>query len=160
MAVPIRSIKFWINAFIPGNIPGYTIPVPGRGGETMIPGPPEPGVTKGAGAGFHGYIPYAYAYAYPTLTSYGYHTDGRTFSNDIKASSRMHCEFRIDISTGRPQMTQYHRCDKTIAYNKADGTIAKTAFGETRRMGFQLTSIDREAVRIQMKCASSNPCVP
>jgi hypothetical protein len=160
MAVPIRSIKFWINAFIPANIPGYTMPVPGRGGETMIPGPPEPGVSAGAGAGWYGYVPYAYAYAYPTLTSYGYHTDNRTFNNDIRASSRMHCECTVDMSLGQPVMTQYHRCDQTIAYNKADGSIAKTGYGEIKRMGFQLSSIDRDTVRIKMKYASSNPCVP
>jgi hypothetical protein len=28
MATVIRSIKFWINAFIPRDIPGYTMTVP------------------------------------------------------------------------------------------------------------------------------------
>lgn len=33
MAVPIRSVEFWINAFIPRDIPGYTMTVPaGRTG--------------------------------------------------------------------------------------------------------------------------------
>ena len=46
MAIEIRSMKFWINAFIPRDIPGYTMTVPkGRyAGLTMIPGPQTVGI--------------------------------------------------------------------------------------------------------------------
>ncbi|MBC7797825.1 MAG: hypothetical protein H7Z37_13210, partial [Pyrinomonadaceae bacterium] len=59
MAVPINSVKFWINAFIPLSVPGYTLAVPSHGGMSMIPGP--------------GVNPFSDCY----------HTDQRSFSNNI-----------------------------------------------------------------------------
>lgn len=73
MPTPIHSVKFWINAFIPRDVSGYTKPVPGgpHRGKTMIPG--------------------------PNPVSDCYLTDQRDFSNDIHAKSRMHSEFRMAL---------------------------------------------------------------
>ncbi len=68
MPVDIRSIKFWINAFIPKDIPRYTRPVPGSPVITMIPGPV---LVPGSDC---------------------YPTDQRGFSYEVHAKSRMHSE--------------------------------------------------------------------
>jgi hypothetical protein len=89
-AVAIKSVKFWINAFIPKIIPGYTRPVPGNPMLTMIPGPV---LVTGSDC---------------------YYTDQRDFSNEIHASSRMHSEGRVEFRSSRdPVMTQWHNCDTT-----------------------------------------------
>jgi hypothetical protein len=97
MPVPIRSVKFWINAFIPRHIPGYTRAVP-KGihlGKTMIPGPQRPGFG-----------------ARRIEVSDCYLTDQREFSNDIHAKSRLHSEFRIDFGGGMSTLTQWYNCDE------------------------------------------------
>jgi hypothetical protein len=91
-------LTFWINAFIPKDIAGLTKPVPGKGihrGKTMIPGP------------------------LPKISDC-FLTDQRSFSGDRKASSRMHSEITINLTTGLP-INQAHRCDATIEVDCEDG---------------------------------------
>jgi len=165
MPVPIRSVKFWINAFIPRDITGYTLAVPGgpHRGKTMIPG--------------------------PNLASDCFLTDQRTFSNDIHAKSRMHAEMKVDFTTPTPTLTQWHNCDYTTECDCEDGDEECHKKGDPSRMSFSLqpnpirtatssrpgtilfppTIIHyptggprpaNEFVRIRMDCAASNPCAP
>ena len=108
MQVPIRSMKFWINAFIPRDVPGYTRPVPGQTGLTMIPGPMNRVVltTEGRGPVRPGMPPLV-------DVSDCYYTDQRDFSSDIHAKSRMHAEVRVDFTVSPPRFTQWHNCDFT-----------------------------------------------
>lgn len=143
MAVPIKSIKFWINAFIPHNVVGYTKPVPKKPNLTMIPG--------------------------PFLGSDCFYTDQRGFSNQIHAKSRMHSEFKLDF-TGmtpgqNPKLTQWHHCDFTTECDCEDGDIECHKKGETSRMNFKW-DLSNAFVRqrglyvIQITGHSSNPCSP
>ncbi len=154
MAVPINSVKFWINAFIPLNVAGYTIPVPGHGAQTMIPGP-----------------------AVNPLSDC-YHTDQRGFSNHIHASSRMHSEAKIDFSGGSPLLTQWHNCDETVECDCEDGDEECREKGATNNMKIKLLPpvvsptpslgafpspampVSSPLVTLEIKCAAHNPCAP
>jgi hypothetical protein len=158
MSIPITSVKFWLNAFIPKEIPGYTRPVPGNPGITMIPGPNAPLVGAVArlqveGRGIRpGVMPLE-------ITEYGYHTDQRTFSNDIHASSRMHSEARLDLRSRPPALTQWHHCDETLEYDAMSGNKVNRKVGSTTRMSFwMMPQIDPDSVMIEFKCAAHNPC--
>jgi len=137
MPIPIRTVKIWINAFIPRNISGYTRPVPKgiHAGKTMIPG--------------------------PNPASDCFLTDQRNFSNDISAKSRMHSEVKVDFTGRLATITQSHNCDFTTECDCEDGDVECHERGSIRRMKFQLlpASTPRLAV-ISVKCAASNPCAP
>ena len=137
MPVPIRTVKVWINAFIPKTISGYSLPVPAgiHAEKTMIPGP-NPG-------------------------SDCYLTDQRDFSNHIHAKSRMHSEVTVDFTGSRSTITQWHKCDLTTELDCEDGDVESTGIGSTSRMNFRLlpTSTPRLAI-ISVTCAASNPCAP
>lgn len=154
MAVPINSIKFWINAFIPLTVTGYTKSIPGLPGQTMIPGP---GVNP---------------------LSDCYHTDQRGFSNNIHASSRMHSEAKIDFSGGSPTFTQWHNCDETIECDCEDGAEECRKKGAINNMKITMLPpissptpsfgafpspvmpVSSPLVTLQIKCAANNPCAP
>jgi hypothetical protein len=137
MPVPIRSVKFWINAFIPRDIPSYTLPVPAglHLGKTMIPG--------------------------PNPASDCYLTDQRSFDRFIHAKSRMHSEFTISFTSATPMMSQWHKCDPTIELDCGDGDVELVKTGSTSRMKFtMLPPTKPPVVVITMECAASNPCAP
>ena len=137
MPVPIRTVKIWINAFIPRDIPRYTRNVPAgfHFGKTMIPG--------------------------PNPMSDCYLTDQRGFSNDLNAKSRMHSEVNVDFTGVRPTITQNHKCDLTTELDCEDGDVESTGTGSTSRMLFQLgPSSTPQLAIISVKCAASNPCAP
>lgn len=160
MSVTINSMKFWINAFIPLNVKGYTKPIPGHPGKTMIPGPKF------------------------NLLSDCYHTDQRDFSNNIHASSRMHSEAKVDFTGGGQAMTQWHNCDETIECDCEDGEEECNKKGKTNNMSFKLLPavtapnpllavptprlaiptpvlpVSSSAITLEMKCAAHNPCAP
>lgn len=156
MPVAINSIKFWINAFIPATVKGYTLAVPGHTGLTMIPG--------------------------PTSASDCYHTDQRDFSNNIHASSRMHSEATVQFGPGgAPKLTQWHNCDETVECDCEDGDEECRQRGNTSGMSFTLAPVllstpkspsplfpapvmpgtpAAGVVVVQVKCAAHNPCAP
>ncbi len=143
MAIPIKSIKFWINAFIPKNVVGYTKPVPKKPTYTMIPGP------------FH--------------SADCFYTDQRSFSNQIHAKSRMHSEFKLDFTgtnpSQNPKLTQWHNCDFTTECNCEDGEVECHKKGETIRMKIKWDLANafirqRGLYVIQMNGHASNPCSP
>lgn len=153
MSVTINSMKFWINAFIPLNVIGYTKPIPGHPGKTMIPGP---GINP---------------------LSDCYHTDQRDFSNKIHASSRMHAEAKVDFSGGGQALTQWHNCDETIECDCEDGEEECNKKGKTNNMNFKISPsvssspkpgflpspvvpVSSPIVTLEMKCAAHNPCAP
>ena len=137
MSVPIRSVKVWINAFIPQNIHGYTQRVPAgiHTGKTMIPG--------------------------PNPLSDCYLTDQRDFSNQIHAKSRMHSEVKVDFSGSQPIITQWHNCDQTTELDCEDGAVESTAKGSISGMSFKLlpNSTPQRAI-VSFNCSASNPCAP
>ena len=158
MSVPITSFKFWLNAFIPKHVPGYTRAVPGHAGETMIPGPDVPFVGASArlqveGRGVRpGVMPLE-------ITEFGYHTDQRTLNNDIHARSRMHSEVRLDLRLTAPAITQWHHCDETLEYDASSGNVLNRKMGSTSRMAFRLRPTTQpDTVIIEFKCAANNPC--
>ena len=137
MSVSIRTVKVWINAFIPQNILGYTRQVPAgvHTGKTMIPG--------------------------PNPLSDCYLTDQRGFSNQIHAKSRMHSEVKIDFTGSLPTLTQWHNCDLTTELDCEDGDVESTRTGSTSRMSFRLLPTNKPRLAIiAVKCAASNPCAP
>jgi hypothetical protein len=134
----IRSVKFWLNAFLPQEIPGYTRRVLGGpyAGRTAVPG--------------------------PTALSDCYLTDQRTFDNYIHASSRMHSEVRLDASDkAHPTMTQWHHCDETIEIDCSTGQAECMRVSSTDRMHFaDLRVVDAGVYSVRLKGAANNPCSP
>jgi hypothetical protein len=177
--VPIRSVKFWINAFIPGHIPGYTIVVPAGAhrGKTMIPGPGAwnlgvnvhgvPVSAQDLARGLSGQ-PYRGQTRRVGVDAVGvsdcYLTDQRTFSNQIHAKSRMHSEFRLDLTGPQVRFTQWHHCDETTELDCEDGCVECSKKGATKRMRFEIPPgtirSSMGPITVTMKCAASNPCSP
>jgi len=159
MPSTIKSIKFWINAFIPRDIPGYTMTVPGgpHAGLTMIPGPQTVEVPIPP-------RPSPYLFFQPARTvragvSDCYLTDQRSFSNDIHAKSRMHSEVKLDFTGSIPILSQWHNCDLTTECDCEDGEVECKKTGSTSRMKFELISTGPPTT-IRMDCAANNPCSP
>jgi hypothetical protein len=90
MPGPIRSVRVWINAFIPGHVPGYT------GG---IASGPNAGLTVLYGVG---------------PSPFGYLTDQRGFSPSLDAKCQMQSLARVDLTTARPKLSEWHRCDFSL----------------------------------------------
>ncbi len=175
MSVPIQSVKFWLNAFIPQHISGYTRAVPGSPGLTMIPGPQRPILTP-TGTPLIGQT--------RVEISDCYYTDQRRFSNQIHAKSRMHAEVRVNFTVSPPTITQWHDCDYTTECDCEDGDIECHEKGRTSRMSFTLRPMSVPTTAsptphlmfpspvmvagapktgvavLDMELAASNPCAP
>lgn len=163
MTVPIRSITFWINAFIPGTIPGYTRPVPGRAGQTMIPGPPEMSAMGGNAGHWLEYAACLSPLVGPAacnVRTFGYHTDNRGFDGDINTLCRMHARIKVDHDTGGLRFEKSFRCDESIAYDLETGDIVKRAFADTKGMTFAPVPRGLHAADIELRCTASNPLIP
>jgi hypothetical protein len=119
----IHSISFWLNTFIPRDIIGATTML--RGGE------------------YKGSI----ALSKPPC----YLTDQRNFSNDLRASSRMHSFVKVDLTTSQPVLTQRHRCDDLIQCDPATGEVLSKHRVGTSNMTFSLEAIS-PTILIQMAC--------
>jgi hypothetical protein len=134
----IDTVKVWLNAFIPRNIPDYTIPAPPpHDGKTMIRGP-VPGTTT------------------------CYLTDNRYFEPNIRAPSRMHSEIKIDVTSKIPvEVCQFHKCSKTTEINCDTGKV--TCEGEGKISGrhfFSLEGTSDRQIYIRLQAGASNPCFP
>ena len=128
-----RTVKVWINAFIPRHVPGKTEDVAGGDGRTMLRGP-VPGVSD------------------------CFLTDGRDFSSDIDASSRMHSEIEIDLS-GPSEVFQWHRCHATVEVDCEDGTEECRQEADTSDMTFRdLRGAPDSLIHIDLRGAANNPC--
>lgn len=139
----IESVKLWINAFIPKDIPGYTKAVPGHDNLTMIPGP----------------APYSDCY----------YTSQRSFSDDIHASSKMHSEVRIGLARANTayrvaSQSQYHSIDETVECDCEDGGEECRKTGKTTYMKFVVLYPPADGatwlLRIAINAMANNPCSP
>lgn len=136
MPTPLHSIKFWIKAFIPRDIPNLTkiVPKGPYAGQTMING--------------------------PTPFSDCFLTDQRSFSNRVDAKSRLHSEFKIAISGQRLTFTQWHNCDFTTECDCEDGALECSKKGDTSRMRFKFPTNPQpwRQMHIDLIGAANNPC--
>ncbi len=130
---PGRTVKVWLNAFIPKTIEGLTRPVPNRPGETMIDGP----------------VPFV---------SDCFLTDQRSFDPKIDAKSRMHSEIEIDLVDGR-ETSHFHKCDPTEEVDCEDGSTECKKSCSTSRMQFSsVRASPSGAIEVDLGAASNNPC--
>ena len=90
-------MSFWLNTFIPRDIFGAT---------TMLREGEYRGLTVLSAA--------------PC-----YLTDQRNFSNDLRASSRMHSLVKVDLTASEPVLTQHHRCDDLIECDPVSGEVLR-----------------------------------
>lgn len=132
----VVSVKVWINAFIPRDIPGLTLPVPGRpfSGKTMIPGP-IPGTC--------------------------FLTDDRSFSSKVHTSSRMHSEMEIYVPGELPtQIYQGHAISETHQIACKDGNYENSGTASNSRMRFtNLGIISLDVYEVYIKGEANNPLV-
>lgn len=107
-----EQIHVWIKAFIPGNVPGVTVTVPGAGqhsGKTMVPS---------------------------TFWGDCFLTDQRDFDNALSAKARMTSHLVIEVS-GKPAIVDmHHYCDITTEVDCEDGDEEGTGYGSTSKMKF------------------------
>lgn len=137
---PIRRVRIWINAFIPRDVPGVTVTVPGKGthaGKTMLPS---------------------------TFWGDCFLTDQRTFSSSPAAKARIHSEFTVDL-TGELEVTDVqHYCDQTTEVDCEDGDEEGTAVGSVDDVKFGAPQLpqsywDKPGIVMPYSAAASNPLV-
>jgi hypothetical protein len=130
MSTPLKSVTFWINAFLPWALPGATtvLPVGPSRGHSAITGPKQYCLT-----------------------------DQRGFSTVMTAQSRMHSAVTMHFGDAAPVLTQQHRCDYTTECDRETGEVTARKKASTTRMQFRLTATE-PIVTIQMSCLTSNPC--
>lgn len=128
----IRTVKVWLNAFIPKKIGDLTEPAPAHPDKTMLRGP-IPGISD------------------------CYLTDNREFDPKINAVSRMHSEIEIDV-TRLTVVSQMHRCDPTHEIDCEDGKDECTKSGDTSRMSFLNLRSSSGLIQVDLKAAANNPC--
>lgn len=129
-----RTVRVWLNAFIPREVPGKTSEAAGpNAGRTMLHGP-IPGVSD------------------------CFLTDDRDFSDDPSASSRMHSEIEIDLS-GPTELFQWHDCHPTVEIDCEDGEVECLQQADTSRMQFtDLRGDPGSLVHVDLVAAANNPC--
>ena len=131
----IDTVKIWLNAFIPHYIPDLTLPAPPPHDERTMIGGPIPGTC--------------------------YLTDNRYFEPNIRASSRMHSEIKIDVTSKIPvEVYQFHKCSETTEINCDTGKVTCDMEGKIsgkRFYGLEGTS-DRQ-ISVSLQAEASNPCV-
>jgi hypothetical protein len=121
----LPTISFWLNAFIPRDVLGYTVVVPrgAHAGKTAIPLP-------------------SIARLWPGNTfkdfSAGYLSDQRGFNNVVGASSRMHSWAQVDLGSMR-LIHQLHRSSGTTEVNLRTGEQTGFAVADTSNCRFQQT---------------------
>ncbi len=131
MLLRIHSISFWLNTFIPRDIFGAT---------TMLLEGEYRGLTVLSAA--------------PC-----YLTDQRNFSNDLRASSRLHSLVKVDLAASEPVLTQHHRCDDVVECDPMSGVVLRKRQGSTSNMKFSLSATEPTIV-IQMDCKYIDPLAP
>jgi hypothetical protein len=130
MTIPIKSVTFWINAFLPWSLPGTT---------TVLRNGPYRG---------HSAITGAKQYCL---------TDQRGFSNVMTAASRMHSAVMIDFGDAPPVLTQQHKCDYTTECDRKTGEVTARKKASTAQMQFRLVATEPTVI-VHMHCLTSNPC--
>src|SRR5262249_55742419 len=117
------TVQFWLNAFIPRTVTGYT--------QTLTAGPhtgktavPLPGIAR----------------LWPGNTfkdwNAGYLSDQRTFDSSLTASCRMQSILEVDIA-GPPRMVgQTHRSSGTTEVNLSSGAQTGFAVADMSRCSY------------------------
>jgi hypothetical protein len=117
-----RTVKIWIHAFIPLNVPGVTMPRPNHPGETMVPG-----------MGVLGWV----AGGPNATTNECYSGDSRDFSSFIHASYRLHSEVEISPLDPGPHITlEWHDCGTSHGIDCSTGDEIQSAKAPSDRMSF------------------------
>ena len=80
-----------------------------------------------------------------------YLTDQRNFSNDLRASSRMHSLVKVDLTASEPVLTQHHRCDYLIECDLLSGEVLNKQRVGASKMTFSLEATT-PTILIQMDC--------
>jgi len=127
----ITTVKFWLNSFIPRDIPGQTEPAPNHPEQTMI----NPRFIPGC-----------------------YLTDNRGFSNDVHAYSRLHSEIVIGVS-GPRLLGEWHHGDYTRRIDCQTGEEVCTQQADTSRMHFSgLRGAASSVIQIDLMGSGHDPC--
>jgi hypothetical protein len=102
----------WINAFLPRDIEGLTLTLPGgpHAGRTAVAGPPHE------------------------------LTDQRGFSSHRQAPARMQSWVGVDFTGPAPVVTQAHRCDPTVVWDP--GEAPRSARASRARMRVVVVSLE------------------
>jgi hypothetical protein len=131
----IKTVKIWVNAFIPGDVPDQTFPAPGIfTGKTMV----KPGCVPG---------------------NFCYLTDQRSFDSYIHASSRMHSEIVVDVATVI-KLSEWHHCDCTQELECTVGTPTCARESDTSRMSFTPpTGNQNGIIQVDLNAAARDECV-
>jgi hypothetical protein len=148
----LRSVKIWLNSFIPKTVPGVTHPVTAGPflGSTFVFGPPVPTLT----------IP-------PTLKRGEFLTSNRAFdSSDTRIPShfKMHSDITISFpSVGNPIVgTPVHVGGESIEIDPVTGAILRRAVGSTARMVIvQLPNLlaPKAAIKLVVKMSCAIPLI-
>lgn len=132
---PLSSVRIWMKAFIPGQIPELTETVPDgpHAGKTMIPG--------------------------PTFLNDCFLTDNRSFDSDESAKARLTSFVELDLSGSRPVLkSQRHYCDPTMEVDCEDGDVECSQAGSNEG-SFTNLRIDRDGtVLLDLEAFGNNPC--
>ncbi|WP_430111007.1 hypothetical protein [Paenibacillus sp. B1-33] len=139
----IRWVRLWLNAFIPRDIPGITVPVPNHPGNlTML-------VPKNYG-GIDALIPDCYT------------TDQRSFNDNPLASSAMHSEITIDVSGEVPiPRFEIHNTHCTYRLECSSGYEICNGQSPTYDMHFKnLRTIIPNIFEIDLEASAKDPCIP
>jgi hypothetical protein len=144
---PPETIKIWINAFIPGVVPGVTRPLPGGGGTVVLD---------------------------PVDGSVAYGTNNRSFSAEIHAPSKMHSEVLLTRDRlGTYQLTrQWSHSDPVAHYTWPGGRLVETRQADTSRCEWRLGGAVADPIAgvafaphageqgVSFHCDVSNPHLP
>jgi hypothetical protein len=143
------NLLIWINAFIPGSIPGYTLTIPGgpHAGKTAIP------------------CPIIATPVNPNCFRVGYLTDQRGFDSSPRASVRMRSIAEIQLIS--PQLVRTaHQTSGTTEIHKKTGAVTCAALANMRRCkfnNFSSSAFPHPAgdvlIKLALTAAASDPCV-
>jgi len=118
------TVQFWLNAFIPRTVTGYTqtLTAGPHAGKTAVP---LPGIAR----------------AWPGNTfkdwNAGYLSDQRSFDSSLTASCRMQSLLEVDVSGPQPRMVgQTHRSSGTTEVNLVSGVQTGFAVADMSRCSF------------------------
>lgn len=118
------TLDFWMNAFIPKTVTGYTktVPMGKHTGKTAVP---LPGIARL----WPGNL-------FKDLDA-GYLTDQRGFDNRPAASSRMHCWAQVDLDK-LDLVKQSHTSSGTTEVNLSSGVETDFAYADMSRCFFKV----------------------
>jgi hypothetical protein len=150
-ATALRTVKIWLNSFIPRDVLGVTHPltVGPRAPTTYVIGPPVP------------------AFGIPPFKRGAFLTSNRFFdSSDTRAPThfKMHSDITVDFLPGGKSILgkPVHVGGESSEIEPTTGVVLRTEFGSTLRMFiFQVPGlfVPGGAVRLSVRMASAIPLI-